>query len=173
VTDRFPRAVAATLIDAGWDPRRRDEERARDWGQRLAAHLSPAGNRHAFFPAALAVLAEFGGLRVELDGPGEDLALTGFALDPLLALHTVDTLAAFGARIGARLAPLGVEDGGVAALAVDERGGVFALDHGGEWFLGESVDAALTTLILGRSPARVREDGTSSVTRVKPVTSGS
>ncbi|MGR6999489.1 SUKH-3 domain-containing protein [Yinghuangia aomiensis] len=26
---------------------------------------------------------------------------------------------------------------------------VFAIDHTGEWFLGDSLDAALTTLVLG------------------------
>jgi hypothetical protein len=47
----------------------------------------------------------------------------------------------------------------VAVLAIDERGRVFALDHTGEWFLGESIETALTTLLLGRLPARVRADG--------------
>ena len=160
MTIRFPRAVAATLIDAGWDPANPDEERARDWGLRLATHLSDTGRRHAFFPAALSLLAEFGGISVTQDGGGEDVALNGFTVDPMLALHSADVLAAFGERIGARVAPIGAEDGMVSFLAVDEQGRVFVLDHGGEWYLGESADAALTTLILGRRPERVRADGT-------------
>lgn len=43
---------------------------------------------------------------------------------------------------------------------MDEHGPVFALDQAGEWFLGDTIDAALTTLLLGRAPARVRDDGT-------------
>jgi len=163
VTDRFPPAVADALIDAGWRPGHRDEERARDWGLRLGTHLSADQGRHAFFPAALAVLAEFGGLAYEpSDTPSHDdqeVAPSGFVLDPLLALHTVATLSAFGERIGARLAPVGAEGGGAAVLAIDEKGRLFALDHGGEWFLGESIEAALGTLILGQRPARVRADG--------------
>lgn len=151
------------LIDAGWDPSRPDEHRARAWGQRLASELSASGNRHAFHPAALAALAEFGAVAVEPGDDGEDVAPSGFTLDPLLALHTADTLAAFGARIGARLAPLGVEHDDRAVLAIDEAGRVFALDHTGEWYLGESVGAALATLILGRTASRVRADGTWSV----------
>lgn len=160
MTADLPRPVAAALIDAGWNPGRRDEERAREWGMRLATHTSATGRPHAFFPSALAALAEFGGVEVEPAGDGEDVASSGFVLDPLLALHTADTLAAFGERIGARLAPLGVEDGGVSVLAIDEQSRVFALDHAGEWFLGDSVGAALATLILGQRPARVRADGT-------------
>jgi len=159
VTNRFPRAVAATLIDAGWDPANPDEDRARDWGLKLATHLSDGGRRHAFFPAALALLAEFGGVSVEQEGAGEDVALTGFTVDPMLGLYTVDVLAAFGERIGAGLTPIGAEAGAASFLAVDERGRVFVLDHAGEWYLGESADAALTTLILGRRPERVRADG--------------
>ncbi len=68
MTNRFPRAVAATLIDAGWDPGNPDEDRARDWGLKLATYLSDGGRRHAFFPAALALLAEFGGVSVEQEG---------------------------------------------------------------------------------------------------------
>jgi hypothetical protein len=160
VTQHFPRQAAAVLIDAGWDPSRRDTDRARAWGQQLAAELSAGGNRHAFHPAALAALAEFGAVAVEPGQDGEDVAPSGFTLDPLRALHTADTLAAFGERIGARLAPLGVEHDDRAVLAIDEAGRVFALDHAGEWYLGDSVGAALTTLILGRAAPRVRADGT-------------
>jgi hypothetical protein len=161
----LPGPVAAALMEAGWHAGRTDEARARAWGLRLGSDPSLRGRAHAFFPAALAALARFGGVRVEPVGEGEDVAPSGFALDPLLALHTVETLAALATRIGAPLTPLGVELGGgspenaVAVLAIDERGRVFTLDHTGEWFLGESIEAALSTLVLGRLPARIRADG--------------
>jgi len=37
---------------------------------------------------------------------------------------------------------------------------VFVLDHTGEWFLGDTIEDALTTLVLGLQPPRVRRDGT-------------
>lgn len=157
--DRFPAEVAAALTAAGWRPGRRDDDAARDWGLRLAGHTGPSGRRHTVFPALLDALAEFGGVAVEAEGAGEDVAPSGFVIDPDRALHTVDVLAALAARTGTPLAPLGEEGDGVAVLAMDERGRVFALDHAGEWYLGESVEAALATLVLGRRPPRVREGG--------------
>ena len=63
--------------------------------------------------------------------------------------------------IGAPLFPLGVEARGDAILALDDRGRVFALDQGGEWFLGEGIDAVPTGLLTGDGPAeRIRDDGT-------------
>jgi hypothetical protein len=61
--------------------------------------------------------------------------------------------------IGAALYPLGVEGDHDALLAVDEQGRVFALDHAGEWFLGDTVADALRTLVTGAQPARVHDDG--------------
>jgi hypothetical protein len=44
---------------------------------------------------------------------------------------------------------------------MDSGGRVFGLDQGGEWFLGETLDAALVGLLTGDGPAeRVRDDGT-------------
>ena len=63
--------------------------------------------------------------------------------------------------IGAPLFPIGVEAKGDAIVAIDERGRVFALDQGGEWFLGESLDEAVTSLLTGDGPAeRIHDDGT-------------
>ncbi|MEE3919750.1 SUKH-3 domain-containing protein [Micromonospora sp. BRA006-A] len=85
--------------------------------------------------------------------------ISRFTTNPLRAAHTADSLADFAAVLGARLFPLGSERQ-ESILAVDEHGRIFALDQAGEWFLGADIDAALTTLLLGRAPARVRDDGT-------------
>ena len=65
----------------------------------------------------------------------------------------------FATVLGARLFPLGTE-GDDTLLAIDEHGRVFALDQTGEWFLGASLDEALTNLLLGRAVPKVGPDGT-------------
>jgi hypothetical protein len=57
------------------------------------------------------------------------------------------------------LYPLGVEGLHEAVLAINYLGQVFAIDPVGEWLLGESIDAALETLVLGRAPLRVPDNG--------------
>ncbi|WP_432050854.1 SUKH-3 domain-containing protein [Verrucosispora sp. NA02020] len=91
-------------------------------------------------------------------GPGQQVWISPFDLRARQVAHSADSLADFGAVIGARLVPIGTEEQH-SILAVDERGRVFALDQAGEWFLGADLDAALVTLLSGRAPARVRDDG--------------
>jgi hypothetical protein len=91
-------------------------------------------------------------------GPGQQVWISPFDLRARPVAHSADSLADFGAVIGARLLPIGTEEPH-SILAVDERGRVFALDQAGEWFLGADLDAALATLLSGRAPARVRDDG--------------
>ena len=59
-----------------------------------------------------------------------------------------------------RLTPIGDEGDGTGLLAIDGDGRVFLLDHAGDWFLGDTIEDALTTLVLGLQPPRVRRDGT-------------
>ncbi|WP_436773389.1 SUKH-3 domain-containing protein [Yinghuangia sp. YIM S09857] len=157
---RFPTEVVYELGRAGWRVGRKRLEQAEAWAKEVADHTSPDGHRHTVFPAALDAWSEFGGLRVAVDGPGAAVALRPFTVDPRVGLHLARTLADVGRALGTHLCPLGGEDGGAGYLAIDPSGRVFAIDHTGEWFLGESMDAALITLILGTAPARVRDDGT-------------
>lgn len=156
----LPDDVAEVLAAAGWVAGRRDDERASDWGFRLALRPSRTGRQHALSPAAAEALALFGGLSVDVSGPGSEVVRTPFVLDPDQVAATAATLGAFADVLGAPLFPLGHEDGGVALLAIDGTGRVFALDHTAEWFLGGSISEALTTLVRGRRPPRVRVDGT-------------
>jgi hypothetical protein len=160
VTDRFPPLVAETLAAAGWQPGARDDERAKMWALRLAGYAAPDGRHHAVVPAALEAYAEFGGLSVPAGDDGEEIAPSSFVLDPFRVLHTVATLAGLAAATGSPLSPLGEEGDGTGVLAVDGEGRVFVCDHTGEWYLGGSVDEALTALVLGLQAARVDEDGT-------------
>ncbi|GIJ24740.1 SUKH-3 domain-containing protein [Micromonospora lutea] len=160
MSERFPLPVAQTLAAAGWQPGRSDESRGREWGLRIAAHATPSGRQHIVTARAIEAYAEFGGLRVRPQEDGEQVAPSSFHLDPFLVRHSAETLAELAEAIGARLSPLGEEGDGTGILAIDEHGRVFVLDHTGDWFLGADLDEALTTLVLGRRPARVRADGT-------------
>ncbi|WP_442929891.1 SUKH-3 domain-containing protein [Micromonospora sp. WMMC241] len=155
---RLPDDVALALTDGGWQVSMFNEALA------LGAiaetkEITGQHHRHEVFPAAEAALTAFPAVLSRRRGPGEQVWISRFTTNPLRAAHTADTLADFGAVLGVRLFPLGSERQ-ESILAVDEHGRVFALDQAGEWFLGADIDAALTTLLLGRAPARVRDDGT-------------
>lgn len=153
---RFPADVAAVLGAAGWHPERRLLPRAKQWADTLSGHVSPEGHRHAVFTAALEAWAEFGGITVTQEGAGVDQARTAFTIDPLCGLHQPRALADLGRCLELPLAPLGEERAGQALLVIDAMGRVHSLDHSGEWYLGRTVDQALTTLITGRAPERLR-----------------
>lgn len=156
-TDRFPPAVAQVLAAAGWAPGR---------GTDVAAVLNIVGENAdpdaepiEPFDAARAVIAEFGGLVVDQDGPGIDLRRRPFTIDPTLVYGTGDTLADLGKRLNTKLFPVGTDGNQDSILAVDETGRVYALDHAGTWYLGDTVDAALVTLVTGAQPLRLDSRG--------------
>ncbi|MBM0235645.1 SUKH-3 domain-containing protein [Micromonospora sp. STR1_7] len=155
---RFPPEVANALVAAGWRPHIGDQIMAAAAVRDVTAVVGRA-HRHEVFPAAVEALTAFPSLVGARRGPGEQVWISRFDIRPHTIAHTADTLADFGAVLGVRLFPIGTEQQD-SILAVDERGRVFALDQAGEWFLGDTIDAALTTLLLGRAPARVRDDGT-------------
>lgn len=156
---RFPAEVEAVLKASGWYEGRQVPEASAEAIQIVSAQPGADGSRQVPFPAAEQALAEFGGVFVLQDEPGLELRRRPFALDPTLAAATAATLADLSRLLGVRLFPLGVEGDGDAVLTIDEQGRVFAFDHAGEWFLGPTLDAALTLLITGASPPRVRDDG--------------
>ncbi|MCI4064399.1 SUKH-3 domain-containing protein [Micromonospora sp. R77] len=155
---RFPPEVANALVVAGWRPNFSDEVLAAASIQRVTA-VSGRRHSHEVFPAAVETVTAFPGLVGGRRGPGAQVWISRLDVRPRRMAHTADTLADFGAVLGVRLFPLGTERGD-SIIAVDEHGRIFALDQAGEWFLGPDIDAALTTLLLGRAPARVRDDGT-------------
>ncbi|GAA1741507.1 hypothetical protein GCM10009681_10330 [Luedemannella helvata] len=133
---------------------------AQRWRLALGSYAAPDGRRHDVVPAAVAAFSRYGGSRVEASGPGDQVAPTGYVIDPTRALHTVGTMAALGTAIGRKVTPLGVTDDGAGLLAIDEDGRVFVIDATAEWWLGDGIDGALDALLTGRAPARLREDGT-------------
>ncbi|MEU6276332.1 SUKH-3 domain-containing protein [Streptomyces populi] len=154
-TTRFPDPVDAALRSAGWQPGRWDIKQAEYWADELRGHTSPAGHRHAVFPAAVEAWAEFGGLRVTAKGPGRRLAPAALHLDPLHGLHMARTLGDLGRALDTEVCPLGEEADSRALLAIDAEGRVYTLDHTGDWYLGPHIDAALTTLLTGATPTRL------------------
>ncbi|WP_233513817.1 SUKH-3 domain-containing protein [Micromonospora craterilacus] len=155
---RFPPEVAHALVAAGWRPHFADEVMARSAIHDVGA-VRGRTHEHPTFPAVTATLTAFPSLVGRRQGPGQQVWISRFDIRPRQVAHTADSLADFAAVIGARLFPIGTEDQH-SIIAVDEHGRIFALDQAGEWFLGADIDAALTTLLLGRAPARVRDDGT-------------
>ena len=153
--DRFPADVVGVLADAGWSPTRAG---AATPGPGPAAPPE-LGLPFEAFPAAVDALREFAGLCVVQDGAGVDVRRRPFLLDPTEVVATTQTLADFGAVLGCRLFPLGMEGDHESIIAIAETGHVFALDPTGEWHLGDSIDAALVTLITGTMPPRVTADG--------------
>jgi hypothetical protein len=153
------RDVEAALRAGGWNPEVRDDARARRWALDLASYATPAGRTHVIVAPALSVFAIYGGIAVPPGDDGQQVAPAGFRLDPSRVLATVTTLAAFGRVLHTALTPIGDEGDGTGLLAIDGDGRVFLLDHTGDWFLGDSIDDALNTLVLGVQPPRVRRDG--------------
>ncbi len=155
---RFPPEVARSLVAAGWRPHYGDEVLAMS-AIRAVSAVRGRTHEHVAFPAVVSTLTAFPSLVGGRRGPGEQVWISRFDIRPRQVAHTADSLADFAAVIGARLFPIGTEHQH-SIIAVDEHGRIFALDQAGEWFLGADIDAALTTLLLGRAPARVRDDGT-------------
>ncbi|MEU6299942.1 SUKH-3 domain-containing protein [Streptomyces erythrochromogenes] len=154
-TTRFPAAVDSALRTAGWEPGRWDAKQAEYWADALRDHTTPAGHRHTVFPAAVEAWAEFGGLTVTAAGPGRQIAPTPIRIDPLTGLHLARTFADLGRALSTQLCPLGVEADGGSHLALDREGRVYGIDHTGDWYLGSTVDEALTLLLTGLQPTRL------------------
>ncbi|MFJ7208808.1 SUKH-3 domain-containing protein [Streptomyces sp. NPDC098789] len=152
---RFPQAVDTALRTAGWQPGRWDIKQAEYWADSLRDHTTPAGHRHTVFPAAVEAWAEFGGLTVTAPGPGRQIAPTTVRVDPLTGLHLARTFADLGRALSTRLCPLGTEADGASHLAVDSEGRVYCVDHTGDWYLGATIDEALTALLTGLQPTRL------------------
>jgi len=160
MTQRFSSVVADALLADGWQPDRRDDQRAQQWAQAVAGYVSPSGLRHTIVQPAMDVYAEFGSVAVRPPGPGEQIAPSRFVLDPLLVHHAVQVTAMFAGALGVPLTPIGEENEGAGILLIDATGKVFVMDHTAEWLVGPTLDDALEALVRGLLPARVRSDGT-------------
>ena len=112
--------------------------------------------RHTVSPAAVEALERYLGADSAVQVPGRSVRTAPFHIDPVWAADTADTLARVATRVGAPLFPLGTA-GHEGFLAIDPGRRVFLIDGTGEWSLGTGLPAALDTLLLGRTAARVRD----------------
>ncbi|GII24109.1 SUKH-3 domain-containing protein [Planosporangium mesophilum] len=110
------------------------------------------------FPAAWDALMRYGGATWRGCEPGEAHLVDRFDIG-FYVPRCEETFDGFARVLGVRLYPIGDEDNR-SILAIDEGGRVFALDQGGEWFVGATIDDAVCNLVFGRPQPRVRDDGT-------------
>ncbi|MFE5947112.1 SUKH-3 domain-containing protein [Streptomyces sp. NPDC056480] len=137
--------MADVLEASGWAPGRMVDT-AR-WRTRFAAL---GFDMHA---AALAFLKEFGGLTVNVSGPGISCARTPFELDPELAWGDEDRFTEWGEAIGRRLYPLGELDHGRFFLGIDEVGVIYLVEG---WIADFGpMPRAMENLALGVAPRAI------------------
>ncbi|GLY03498.1 MULTISPECIES: SUKH-3 domain-containing protein [Actinoplanes] len=144
---RFPAEVLEILSAAGWKPGRHVD--VEPWRSGLADDFS-------MHDAAARFLAEFGGLFVNIDGPGVQKAREAFELDPMRGVGD-DRLGEWSAELGRSLFPVGEFSYGYPfLLAVDETGELYhVLDSLATY---GPLPRALEKLILGYRARPLLED---------------
>ncbi|MGW2934055.1 SUKH-3 domain-containing protein [Streptomyces sp. NPDC001156] len=107
--------------------------------------------------AAEAFLREFGGLAVNVSGPGISRARQPFELDPELTWGSEEgRFLEWGESIGRQLFPVGEHDHGRFFLAIDEVSEIYLVET---WVASFGpMPQALENLILGVAP-HVIDDG--------------
>jgi hypothetical protein len=139
---RFNERVTRALARAGWIAGS-DRGRCDEW-------VAVRGLSHSLriFPAAVAALSEFGGLRVDEAGVGIDRAREPFILDPGRAVGSEDIFVRYSEILNKALFPLG-EAADQAFIAIADSGEVYLLFEGA-LLIGDRIDTALVNLIEGR-----------------------
>ncbi|MFE9295087.1 SUKH-3 domain-containing protein [Streptomyces niveus] len=146
--ENFPDEVDRGLREAGWTPGR--QVNAEPW---LASFEAEGLQRH---PVVSAFLAEFGGLAVNISGPGISRAREPFEFDPMLCLGEGDRFLEWGEEIGKCIFPVGVHDEGRFFLGVDEYGELYLIET---WVASFGrMPEAMNNLFLGVQPS-VIDDG--------------
>lgn len=140
---RFSAEVESVLRQAGWVQDRRVDL------TRWKAIMS----NFAWNAAAEEFLAEFGGVRVENDGPGITCARESFEFDPELAIGEEGRFSELSEFFGIGFFPLGEVGQGESFLAIDEEGILYLL---GSWAFRLGVgDLALEHLVTGVAAERL------------------
>ena len=141
--DELSDVAKQTLTSAGWHPERSLEQELRIWGDTLVRN-----GRFELFPSARDALCRFGGLAIDVRGPGIDRAREPFVLDPTRAIDAECLFQQYSKLLKTRLFPLG-ESGDQAFIAIADTGKVYLLFEG-SLLIGDSIERALSNLIEGR-----------------------
>ncbi|MFJ3513572.1 MULTISPECIES: SUKH-3 domain-containing protein [unclassified Streptomyces] len=140
---RFSSETDDALRKAGWFPGRQID--VASWRNSMQG-----------FPmhgAAEEFLREFGGIHVQVSGPGVTCMRTPFEIDPELAIGEEDRFLELSRRFGFSLFPVGMKESGDFFLSIDEDGRIYALMN---WLFSLGCgDAALERLVTGVAGERV------------------
>ncbi|MFE2350586.1 SUKH-3 domain-containing protein [Kitasatospora cineracea] len=144
---RFSDEAEYALRTAGWQPGRQvDAEQWRRSLERSGFHSNGAAERF---------LSEFGGLNVNVSGPGISVARTPFEFDPMVADGEDDRFSDWGDEIGETIFPLGELDHGRFFLGMSESGRVYLVS---DWLASFGTgDEALERLIRGIAADVIQE----------------
>jgi tetratricopeptide (TPR) repeat protein len=165
--DRFDADVNARLLAIGWTRGRDISAELGDWLAPRVAELSKKFSEpnglppYAPFPAAVAVMREFGGLFSLANGPGQTSAQVPFVIYPAPRgelINFAPDVQQLSETIGSRAFQVGEIERGMAALVVDESGRVFLV---GPYplYAGANIDEALTRMLRGIRCEKLSEVG--------------
>ncbi|MEK6238993.1 MAG: SUKH-3 domain-containing protein [Planctomycetales bacterium] len=104
---------------------------------------------YSCFPAADIALRSFGGLTVNVSGPGENVVRSDFELDPTDGIGAGDYYRDHEEIVGGKLYPLGCCSREVDSLVVDDSGRAYCFNDAGV-FRFASTEELIMGLILGR-----------------------
>lgn len=138
---RFSGDIERVLRAFGWHPGRA----VADWQREVESKL---GGEFVAFDAAREVLTEFGALVLDLEGPGESVALGRVSFDPLCALGESDRFDEFGKVAGERLYPLGEYDNGHFFIGIGMSGAIYCLMDSLQ-VVGGNIDEAVHAFVEG------------------------
>jgi hypothetical protein len=145
---RFSEETERVLRSAGWQPQRRVD--TAPWRPQLEScgfHMHEAAENF---------LSEFGGLVVDVSGPGISRARVPFELDPVLADGEDDRFSEWSEDIGSSLFPIGELDHGRFFLGLDEVGYIYLV---ADWIARFGlVEEALERLVLGVAADVIPDD---------------
>lgn len=141
----FSEEVDRVLRESGWFPGRCVD--VEPW---LAAFAREGLRAH---PAARSFLSEFGGITVNISGPGVSRAREPFELDPMMCVGEGDRFLEWSEETKRSIFPIGVHDEGRFFLGVDGQGELYLVES---WLASFGrMPVGMENLILGVQPTGI------------------